>query len=58
MCSPNLDTLFGIDAPQPFVVIYDLALGRGGQVVMTTVAIVGLFIVRLLFFFSHYLRQD
>lgn len=52
MCSPDLDTLFGIAAPQPFVVIYDLALGRGGQIVMTTVAIVGLFIVCILSVFS------
>ncbi|KAI5477323.1 amino acid transmembrane transporter [Pseudohyphozyma bogoriensis] len=43
-CSPDLDTLFGLDAPQPFVNIYSLALGRGGQVVMTLVAIVGLII--------------
>ena len=45
-CSPELDVLFGLDAPQPFVTIYELALGRGGQVVMTLVAIIGLFIVR------------
>lgn len=44
MCSPDLDTLFSLAAPQPFVLIYDLALGRGGQIVMTIVATVGLFI--------------
>ncbi|KAK4701399.1 hypothetical protein P7C70_g4832, partial [Phenoliferia sp. Uapishka_3] len=43
-CSPPLDVLFSIDAPQPFVTIYELALGRGGQMVMTLVAIIGLFI--------------
>lgn len=43
-CSPDLDTLFSLAAPQPFVLIYDLALGRGGQIVMTIVATVGLFI--------------
>jgi hypothetical protein len=45
-CSPDIDTLFGLAAPQPFVIIYQLALGQAGQVVMTFVAIVGLFIVR------------
>lgn len=43
-CSPDLDTLFGIYTPQPFVTIYQLALGRGGQMVMTLVAIAGLLI--------------
>lgn len=43
-CSPDIDTLFGLAAPQPFVIIYQLALGQAGQVVMTFVAIVGLFI--------------
>ena len=45
-CSPDLDVLFGLDAPQPFVLIYQMALGKGGQMVMTCVAIIGLFIVR------------
>lgn len=44
MCSPDLDTLLSIGAPQPFVIIYELALGRAGQIVMTVVATVGLFI--------------
>ncbi|BGP39083.1 hypothetical protein JCM10449v2_003021 [Rhodotorula kratochvilovae] len=43
-CSPDLDTIFGIYTPQPFVTIYQLALGRGGQMVMTLVAIFGLLI--------------
>ncbi|GAA6046327.1 hypothetical protein JCM3770_004865 [Rhodotorula araucariae] len=43
-CSPDLDTIFGIYTPQPFVTIYQLSLGRGGQMVMTLVAIVGLLI--------------
>ncbi|KAK4702748.1 translation initiation factor 5B, partial [Phenoliferia sp. Uapishka_3] len=43
-CSPPLEVLFGIDAPQPFVTIYAMALGRGGQMVMTLVAIIGLFV--------------
>lgn len=43
-CSPSLDTLFTIATPQPFVIIYQLALGKGGQMVMTLVAIFGLLI--------------
>ncbi|KAH8914993.1 hypothetical protein BT69DRAFT_1341882, partial [Atractiella rhizophila] len=43
-CSPSLDTLFSLAAPQPFVLIYELALGKGGQVVMTVVASLGLLI--------------
>lgn len=42
VCSPSLDTLFALGPPQPFVQIYTLALGRGGQLVMTTIAILGL----------------
>lgn len=41
-CSPPLDVLFSYDAPQPFVILYQQALGKGGQMVMTTVAILGL----------------
>ncbi|GAA5822090.1 hypothetical protein JCM11251_004853 [Rhodosporidiobolus azoricus] len=43
-CSPDLDTLFSIYTPQPFVTIYALALGKGGQIIMTLVAMVGLII--------------
>ncbi|KAM0788913.1 hypothetical protein ACM66B_002992 [Microbotryomycetes sp. NB124-2] len=43
-CSPNIDELFSLAAPQPFVLIYEQALGRGGQLVMTLIAIIGLFI--------------
>ncbi|KAK4057896.1 hypothetical protein OIO90_001115 [Microbotryomycetes sp. JL221] len=43
-CSPNIDDLFSLSAPQPFVLIYSMALGKGGQMVMTIVAIVGLII--------------
>lgn len=41
-CSPSLDVLFTLAAPQPFVLIYTLALGKGGQLVMTLVAVLGL----------------
>lgn len=44
VCSPDLDTLFSLGTPQPFVNIYALALGRGGQVFMTVVAILGLWL--------------
>ncbi|KAF2165132.1 hypothetical protein M409DRAFT_56023 [Zasmidium cellare ATCC 36951] len=41
-CLPNLDTLYALNAPQPFVSIYDLSMGRGGHVVMNVVCILGL----------------
>jgi len=41
-CTPDLDTLFSLGAPQPFVQIYALALGKGGSVFMTVVAVIGL----------------
>ena len=44
-CTPDLDTLFSLGAPQPFVQIYALALGRGGSIVMTVIASVGLILV-------------
>ncbi|KAF8659526.1 hypothetical protein AX16_001825 [Volvariella volvacea WC 439] len=41
-CTPDLDVLFSIGAPQPFVQIYALALGRGGSIFMTIIAVIGL----------------
>ncbi|KAG8931582.1 hypothetical protein FRC00_000727, partial [Tulasnella sp. 408] len=41
-CTPDLDTLFSLAAPQPFVQIYALALGKGGAVFMTILATLGL----------------
>ncbi|TBU27707.1 amino acid transporter [Dichomitus squalens] len=41
-CTPDLDTLFALEAPQPFVQIYALALGKGGSVFMTIIATLGL----------------
>ncbi|KAJ7638435.1 amino acid transporter [Roridomyces roridus] len=41
-CTPDLDTLFALEAPQPFVQIYALALGKGGSVFMTVIAVLGL----------------
>ncbi|KAJ7716320.1 amino acid transporter [Mycena olivaceomarginata] len=37
-CTPDLDTLFALEAPQPFVQIYALALGKGGSIFMTVIA--------------------
>lgn len=41
-CTPDLDTVFALDAPQPFVQIYALALGKPGSVFMTIIAVIGL----------------
>ncbi|KAF9526273.1 hypothetical protein CPB83DRAFT_770518 [Crepidotus variabilis] len=43
-CSPDLDTLFALEAPQPFVLLYALALGKKASIFMTVVAVVGLII--------------
>ena len=48
-CTPNLDTLYSLDAPQPFVGLYAMTLGKGGQVVMVIVCIIGLIFVCKLF---------
>ncbi|TFK43116.1 hypothetical protein BDQ12DRAFT_596557 [Crucibulum laeve] len=41
-CTPDLDILFSLQAPQPFVLLYAMALGKGGSVFMTIIAIIGL----------------
>lgn len=46
-CTPDLDTLYAFGAPQPFVGLYALALGRGGHILMNIVCILGLVMVRL-----------
>ncbi len=46
-CTPDLDTLFALEAPQPFVQIYALALGKGPSIFMTVIASVGLILVRI-----------
>ena len=48
-CTPDLDTLFALDAPQPFVQLYAMALGKGPSVFMTVIAVVGLILVSLPF---------
>lgn len=45
-CTPDLDTLFSLGAPQPFVQIYALALGRGPSIFMTIIAVIGLIMVK------------
>ena len=44
-CTPDLDTLFSLDAPQPFVQIYAMALGKGPSIFMTIIAVLGLILV-------------
>ncbi|KAF7364598.1 Gamma-aminobutyric acid transporter [Mycena venus] len=41
-CIPDLDTFFALGAPQPFVLVYALALGKGGSIFMTIIAVIGL----------------
>ncbi|KAH7888137.1 hypothetical protein F5I97DRAFT_1942374 [Phlebopus sp. FC_14] len=41
-CTPDLDTIFALDAPQPFVQIYALALGKKASIFMTVIAVLGL----------------
>ena len=41
-CLPNLHTLYSLGAPQPFVEIYAMTMGRGGHVFMNVVCILGL----------------
>jgi translation initiation factor 5B len=44
-CIPDLDTFFALDAPQPFVQLYALALGKVPSVFMTIIAVIGLIMV-------------
>lgn len=44
-CTPDLDTLYAFAAPQPFVNLYALTLGQGGQVFMVIICIVALIFV-------------
>ena len=44
-CTPDLETLFSLQAPQPFVLIYALAVGKRGSVVLTIIAVLGLIMV-------------
>lgn len=44
-CSPDLNTLYGFGAPQPFVGLYALTLGQGGHIFMNVICILGLIFV-------------
>ncbi|KAG5643584.1 hypothetical protein DXG03_000637 [Asterophora parasitica] len=41
-CTPDYELLFSLNAPQPFVQIYALALGKPASVFMTALAVLGL----------------
>ena len=45
-CTPDLDTVFALNAPQPFVQIYAMALGEKASIFMTILAVLGLIMVR------------
>ena len=45
-CIPSIDVVLSSTAPQPFVIVYDMALGRGGAIFMTLLASLGLVFVR------------
>jgi hypothetical protein len=53
-CTPDLDTVFALDAPQPFVQIYALALGKKASIFMTILAVLGLIMVG---FYHAYTRD-
>lgn len=44
-CIPDLNTLFSLEAPQPFVLVYEMALGKAGCIFMTIIAVLGLILV-------------
>ena len=46
-CTPSLDVLFSLEAPQPFVQLYALALGKQASIFMTIVAVIGLILVNI-----------
>lgn len=48
-CTPSIETLFSLSAPQPFILIYAMALGRGGAVFMTIIATVSVVLVSILY---------
>lgn len=53
-CTPDLNTLFSLNAPQPFVLLYALALGKPGSAFMTAIAVIGLVLVCV----TNDLRKD
>ena len=57
-CTPDLDTALALDAPQPFVQIYSLALGKRGCIVMTVIAVISLVLVSLFYFYDRKIGSD
>lgn len=49
-CTPKFETLLALSnsAPQPFVQVYALALGKGPSTFMTIIAVIGFSLVSLL----------
>jgi translation initiation factor 5B len=45
-CAPAPQVLFTLDAPQPFVLVYQLALGRGGATFMAVLSTLSYVFVR------------
>ncbi|KAF8972773.1 amino acid transporter [Flammula alnicola] len=43
-CTPDLEVLFSLGAPQPFVQLYALALGKKASIFMTVIAVLGLIV--------------
>ncbi|KAL1305372.1 hypothetical protein AAFC00_002266 [Neodothiora populina] len=41
-CMPDLDVIYNLAAPQPFISIYAMSMGQGGHVFMTIICILGL----------------
>jgi amino acid transporter len=44
-CMPGLQEIYTFTAPQPFVQLYALSMGKGGHIIMNIVCIVGLMLV-------------
>lgn len=44
-CSPPIETLYELGAPQPLVLLFELALGPGGQLFVSIISIIGLLVV-------------
>jgi hypothetical protein len=57
-CTPDLDTALALDAPQPFVQIYALALGKAGSIVMTAIAVIDLIMVCLFHLYAKKVNSD
>jgi translation initiation factor 5B len=52
-CTPDLNIVLALDAPQPFIQIYSLALGKSSSIVMTTIAAISLVMVNSFCFYDN-----